>query len=207
MNNLYKLQQKIMTTPWFYWLVMGISLIGSIYGFYWYKYQLAVTPFKFWFFTPDCPRAVFFFLIWVFLVAKNLPSNTFRVIVVADLIKYGIWTTSVIGLFWFDRELYYFQHIMLFTSHFGMLVLGVVFATRMKISRRGFWIASIWLFVNDFVDYYFGVFPWLPDGRRLPEVRFGTFLLTGFIIIWMFVVYYRSHHRLGHQSEVECLDK
>ncbi len=191
-NSLYKLQQKVMKTPWFYWLVMLVSLIGTIYGFYWYKYQLAETPIKFWLFTPDCPRAVLFFLIWIFLVARNLPSETFRVVAVADLIKYGIWTVSVIGLFWVDRRIYYLQHVMLFISHFGMLVLGVVFAIRMKISRRAFWITSIWLFMNDFVDYYFGVFPWLPDMKRMPEIRLGTFLLTGVVVLWMFVVYFRS---------------
>lgn len=185
----YNLQQKVLNTPLLYWLVILICLGGTLYGFYWYKYQLAQTPYIFWIFTPDCPEAVFFFLIWVGLRAAKWRNETFKVIAVTALIKFGIWTVSVIGLFWIDRHIYYWENVMLFASHVGMLVLGIVFAARLKITGRGFLITAGWMILSDFVDYYFKVYPWLPDPDRLGVIRMGTFILTGLIILWMFKQY------------------
>jgi uncharacterized membrane protein YpjA len=187
MNLLYKLQQKVLQTPWFYWLVNGVILGGVIYGFFWYKDQLSITPLQFWIFTPDCPGAAFLFLIWIVLRRLRLPDETFRVVAVTALIKYGIWTVSVLGLFWIDHGVMYWENIMLFVSHIGMLVLGLVFSAQMKISVRAYYITWIWLILNDFVDYYFKVHPWLPDDGRLMEIQIGTFILTGLLIIWMYV--------------------
>lgn len=187
MNPLYKLQQKVLQTPWFYWLVNGIVFGGVVYGFFWYKEQLSVTPLQFWIFTPDCPGAALLFLIWIALRRLHAPDETFRVVAMTALIKYGIWTVSVLGLFWVEHGLMYWENVLLFVSHVGMLILGLVFSSQMKISGKALYITSIWLILNDFVDYYFKVYPWLPDDGRLEEIRLGTFILTGLIIIWMFV--------------------
>lgn len=203
-NKLYQLQQKVLNTPWFFWTVMLINLGGVVYGFFWYKVQLSQTPLIFWMFTPDCPGAVFLFLIWVFLWAKNLPNETFRVIAITALIKYGIWTVSVIGLLWIEWGVHYWENVMLFVSHVGMLVLGVVFAAQMRITRKGFILTSGWLILNDFVDYYFNVYPRLPDYRRLPEIRIGTFVLTGLIIIGMYLVYRKQVALEATQDERQC---
>lgn len=204
MSRLYDLQQKVMKTPWFYWLVNVIVFGAVIYGFFWYKNQLSQTPLIFWLFTPDCPGAAFLFLIWVVLEAYKLPSETFKVIAVTALIKYGIWTVSVIGLLWFEHGIRYWQNVMLFVSHAGMILLGVTFAAKMKISRRGLIITSGWLILNDFVDYYFQVYPWLPDPSRLEEIRLGTFILTGLIILWMVWVHVKGERvAVGERATVK----
>lgn len=192
MNSLYTLQQRVLKTPWLYWLVNGIVFSAVIYGFFWYKEQLSVTPLQFWIFTPDCPGAAFLFLIWIALIRFDIPDETFRVVAMTALIKYGIWTVSVIGLFWIDHGFLYWENALLFVSHIGMLVLGVVFSSRMKISRRAFYITSVWLILNDFADYYFKVHPWLPDDGRLTEIRLGTLVLTALIIVWMYVRHRRT---------------
>lgn len=193
----YKLQQKVLNSPLLFWLVTLVCLGGTLYGFYWYKYQLAQTPHIFWIFTPDCPEAVFFFLIWVGLWKARLWNETFKVIAVTALLKFGIWTVSVIGLFWIDRHIFYWDNIMLFTSHVGMLILGLTFAARLKITGRGFLVTAGWMILSDFVDYYFKVYPWLPDPERLGVIRMGTFILTGLIIVWMFKQYLNYRNTLS----------
>lgn len=191
-ERIYRLQQKVLQTPWFYWAVNLICFGGVVYGFFWYKDQLSQTPLLFWLFTPDCPGAAFLFLIWIVLRRLRVPDETFRVIAITALIKYGIWTVSVIGLLWIEWGVHYWENVMLFVSHAGMIILGIVFASRMKISSQAFWLTSTWLIVNDFVDYYFKVYPRLPDPGRLPEIRLGTFILTGLMILWMAGRYYHN---------------
>ena len=191
-SKLYRLQQIILNYRWLYALILITNLAGVIYGFYWYKDQLSITPLKFWIFTPDCPGAAFLFLIWALLVALKLPNKGFRVVAVTALIKYGIWTVSVIGLLWIEHGINYWENVILFVSHFGMIIEGIVFAAKMKVSKYAFWLTSIWLLLNDFIDYYFKVHPWLPDYNRLSEIRVGTFILSSIVIIWMFYVYRRA---------------
>lgn len=186
MNLFYRLQQKVLHAPWLYWLVNLTVLGGVIYGFFWYRDQLSVTPLQFWLFTPDCPGAALLFLIWIVLRRFRWPDETFRVVAMTALTKYGIWTVSVLLLFLVDHGFLYWENTLLLISHAGMLILGLVFSSRMKISGAAFSIASVWMVLNDFVDYYFRVYPWLPDEGRLAEIRLGTFLLTGVLIVWMY---------------------
>ncbi len=39
-----------------------INILGTIYGYYWYRYQLEQTPFYFLPFVPDSPTASLFFV-------------------------------------------------------------------------------------------------------------------------------------------------
>ncbi len=182
---LYRIQRTVVSNSFLFYLVVIINLIGVVYGFFWYRTQLSMTPVYFWIFTPDCPGAALLFVIWILLVARKKPHEIFKVIAITALIKYGIWTVSVIGLLWIEHGIHYWENVLLFVSHIGMMVEGVVFAVRMKISRHALWITSLWLVLNDFVDYYFKVHPWLPDSQRLPEIRVGTFILSGLVIVWM----------------------
>ncbi|KPD00816.1 hypothetical protein LR69_00898 [Geobacillus sp. BCO2] len=44
------------------WLLLFVNAAGTIYGYYWYRYQLADTPPVFLPFVPDSPTASLFFL-------------------------------------------------------------------------------------------------------------------------------------------------
>ncbi|EPR28178.1 putative membrane spanning protein [Geobacillus sp. WSUCF1] len=43
------------------WLLLFVNAAGTIYGYYWYRYQLADTPPVFLPFVPDSPTASLFF--------------------------------------------------------------------------------------------------------------------------------------------------
>ena len=179
------MQQHILATPVYFWTIITVSTAGVLYGFFWYQSQLATKPIYLWLFIPDCPGAVLFFLIWILLVKLKKPAETFRVIAVTALIKYGIWTVVVIGLHWIDNGLHYWENLMLFISHWGMLILGIVFSAKMKVSWQALLITTAWLIVNDFSDYYLLLHPNLPDESRFLEICIGTLVLSGVIILWM----------------------
>lgn len=185
MELIYKVQKKVIHNQFLYWIVALTNLGGGLFGYVWYQNQLQATPWIFWPLTPDCPNAAIIFLIW-FLLPRRDEYHTFRLIAVTGLIKYGIWTVSVIGLYWIDHSNFRLDQIILFISHVGMLIEGIVFTRGMKINKKGLIFTTIWLILNDFIDYYFNVYPWLPDYDRFQEIRLGTFVLTGLIIVWLF---------------------
>ena len=45
----------------FLWILFTVNLLGTIYGYYWYKGQLEITPVAFLAFVPDSPTASLFF--------------------------------------------------------------------------------------------------------------------------------------------------
>lgn len=190
-NYLFTVQKTILTNPVYFWAIMTVNIFGVLYGFFWYQNQLATRPIHFWLFIPDCPGAVLLFLVWIVLIRLKKPARTFRVLAITALIKYGIWTVGVIGLNWIENGIQYWENVMLFISHWGMLLLGIVFAAKMKISRQALLVTSFWLILNDFIDYYFQVYPALPDESRLFEICLGTFVLSIAIIFWMVNRYLR----------------
>lgn len=50
----------ILSNRSFIGLLLAINLFGTVYGYYWYRYQLAETPAKFLLFVPDSPTASLF---------------------------------------------------------------------------------------------------------------------------------------------------
>lgn len=42
------------------WLLLFVNAAGTVYGYYWYRYQLAETPPVFLPFVPDSPTASLF---------------------------------------------------------------------------------------------------------------------------------------------------
>lgn len=50
-----------------------VNLLGTIYGFIWYKEQLVITPYIYWPFVPDSPIASLFFTIFLlFFMLKKM---------------------------------------------------------------------------------------------------------------------------------------
>ena len=88
--------KRILFSSWFCWSLFVINLLGSIYGFYWYKNQLLSTEWYWLIFVPDSPTASTFFtlVLGLYLMQRRLPIlEAFAAI---TLFKYGIWAVVVI---------------------------------------------------------------------------------------------------------------
>jgi len=182
----------------FFKLLLVINIAGTIYGFYWYKWQLADTPAIFKAFVPDSPTASLFFVIVLiaFLMGKNWPLIEALAIVTG--FKYGIWAVVMNILVYFVEGGLSWPGIMLIISHFAMAVQGILYAPFYRIKWWHLIVAAIWTLHNDVIDY---VFFMLPRYEMLnlytPEIGYFTFWLS---ILSLAITYYlcirRNHFKL-----------
>lgn len=174
-----------------------INLLGSIYGFYWYREQLAVTPWYLWLFTPDCPlfALLFVFVLLGFLLNKR--NHILETITWMGLIKYGIWTVFVITLFFyavFKHDLQVSNQFLaaetaLLISHIGMFIEGCILTRYLKLTRINVLVTGIWFLLSDVLDYGVGVYPCLPYQSHYDIIRgeaiISTVLLWGILFIML----------------------
>lgn len=136
-----------------------INLIGTIYGYIWYGWQLEITPAIFLPFVPDSPTASLFFTIFLGLYLLGRQNGYIEALAVVSLFKYGIWavvmnllTIAVAGsLSW--------QGYMLIASHLGMAIQGLLYAPLYRVKLRHLAVAAIVVLHNDIIDYVFDMMP------------------------------------------------
>ncbi len=67
-----------------------INLLGTIYGYYWYGWQLAITEPIFYIFVPDSPTAVYSFVLCCLLGLWGKSWPLMEVLALVTLVKYGL---------------------------------------------------------------------------------------------------------------------
>lgn len=164
----------------FLWLVFFFEVLGSIYGYYWYKDQLSKTPWYLWLFTWDCPFYATLFSIWLYSYLRNTAlhkSNLFTAITWTGLIKYGIWTVIVVQDSYYWGSPVTIDSLGLQISHAILFIQGLILLS--KVSFRNIGIVSSWMLINDYMDYIVGTYPWM-----LPEqIRIAMWLAIALTII------------------------
>lgn len=164
--------------PWFLYSLIIINILGSIYGYYWYRYQLLATPKYLWFFVPDSPLSTTLTaraLIFVLLGKRN---SVFEWIAYTSVIKYGVWAVVIISHFGLTGGTIKPEIWMLWFSHLGMAVEGVIFLRHVKVSWREITIGLIWMLFNDLLDYGLGIYPYLYASYQLAIAKITAFSLT-----------------------------
>jgi uncharacterized membrane protein YpjA len=169
---------------WVLHALFWANLLGTLYGYEWYRQQLVATwnSGSSWLvlFVPDSPTAsLFFVIVLLFLLhdhrqkqrgrlarAINGPFGSFRsfieALAVVTLIKYGIW--AVIIIFWgaAQGDALVWQEWMLVVSHSCMALQALLYMRLMHLHWFTILLAALWTFSNDYIDYTFDVFPYLP---------------------------------------------
>jgi len=140
-------------------LLLLINIPGTIYGYYWYGWQLADTEPIFLLFVPDSPTASLFFcfVLLAFLFNKNWPLM--EGLAAVTLFKYGIWAVVMNALVMIETNQLSPIAIMLILSHLGMAIEGLLFTPFYKIKRWHLVAVAIWTLHNDVIDYVFGQMP------------------------------------------------
>ncbi|MFV2048095.1 DUF1405 domain-containing protein [Metabacillus sp. YM-086] len=169
-------------------IMVLINFFGTVYGYYWYRYQLADTPAHFYIFVPDSPTASLFFLIVVaaFIMKKNLPL--IEALAIVTLFKYGIWAVIMNLLVLIVNGSLPWEGYMLIASHFGMAIQGLLYAPYYRFKAWHLIVAAIWTLHNDVIDYVFGMMPrysMLMD--YINQIGYMTFWLS---LISIFLGYY-----------------
>nr|WP_082676625.1 DUF1405 domain-containing protein [Shouchella shacheensis] len=166
-----------------------INGLGTIYGFWWYKNQLAITPPHFIPFVPDSPTASLFFVFVLIAFLRGKNWGLMEALAGVTLIKYGIWAcvmnTSTVLL---GGEMRW-EIWMLNLSHAGMALQAVLFAPYFRLKRWHLVFAAVWTVHNDIIDYVFGMHPGLSRYVHpyVDQVAYFTFWLgmAALLVIYM----------------------
>ncbi|KPB06649.1 DUF1405 domain-containing protein [Bacillus sp. CHD6a] len=173
----------LLKTPMMLWLVLIINVLGTIYGYIWYGYQLAETPAIFLIFVPDSPTASLFFCFVLvgFILKKNV--KLFEALAIITLVKYGIWAVVMNVLTLMETGYLPIEGYMLIFSHGAMAVQGVLYSPYYRFKLWHLVAAGIWTLHNDVIDYVFKMMPWYGSLMKyLPQIGYFTFWLSIFSI-------------------------
>ncbi|MEH7109325.1 DUF1405 domain-containing protein [Bacillus sp. JJ1764] len=160
-------------------LLLVINIAGTIYGYYWYGWQLKNTPTLFLPFVPDSPTASLFFCLALvaFLWGKNWPI--IEALAIVTLFKYGIWAVVMNLFVMVVQGGLEWQGYMLIFSHFAMAVEGVLYAPFYRIKWWHLIVTAIWTLHNDIIDYVFFMMPsYQMLNKYIPEIGYFTFWLS-----------------------------
>jgi uncharacterized membrane protein YpjA len=179
MNPLLTQLKFLLFHKTFMWILLAVNILGTIYGYIWYMWQLEITDPIFIIFVPDSPTASLFFSIALFGWLINLHFKLIEALALITLVKYGLW--AVVMNIWtqFESGSIGFVGWMLVVSHFAMAVQALLYIPKYKFNWIHVLIAAIWTLHNDVIDYVFGQ---MPIYRSLSEhtqtIGYFTFWLS-----------------------------
>lgn len=167
--------------------ILFANVLGTIYGWYYYKNQLISNPFYFWIFIADCPNSTLFFSIALFLMILGKKSDFLNFFASANSIKYGTWTCIILLL----HHTYFFTinfnlYSVMFVTHALLIVEGFLLAYATKFNKYAY-LTLIWLFTNDFLDYFANTHPYMPE-EGIEAVKIITFSLTIFSFAAVYIL-------------------
>ena len=163
----------------FLWILLFVNLLGTVFGYDWYMWQLKITDPKFWIFVPDSPTASLFFTLAIFgwLIGKNF--KLIEALALITLVKYGLWAVVMNLLTLFETGEIGWMGWMLIASHFAMAVQGVLYSPLYRFSFIHIAIAAVWTLHNDVIDYVYGQMPIYNDlMNHMEHIGYFTFWLS-----------------------------
>ncbi len=175
------------------WLLFIINLLGTIYGYIWYKPQLQSTPWYFLPFVPDSPTASLFFVFVLagFLFGRNF--SIFEALAAITLFKYGIWAVGMNFGGIIVSNAITIENWMLILSHLGMAIQAILYSPYFRIKKSHFVFAGIWTFHNDAIDYVYGMYPRYPLLHDyIVHIGYATFWLSVFTVLLFYFLAIRK---------------
>lgn len=163
----------------FLWILLIVNAAGTIYGFDWYRWQLAITEPIYWIFVPDSPTASLFFCFAIIGWLFNRHFKLMEALALITLVKYGLWAVIMNYLTLFETGSIGWVGWMLVISHFAMAVQAILYIPMYKFGFIHIMIASVWTLHNDVVDYVFGQMPIYGDLMQyMNQIGYFTFWLS-----------------------------
>lgn len=169
----------IVTSRKFLWLLLIINALGTVYGYYWYGGQLALTKPIFYIFVPDSPTASLFFCFVLIAWLMGKQWRLMEALALITLVKYGVWAVGMNLLMLNELGEIGFDGWMLVFSHGAMAVQAIVYMAYYSFTYWHVAIAGIWTLHNDVIDYVFGQMPMYgPLTKYMPYIGYVTFWLS-----------------------------
>ncbi|WP_252503427.1 DUF1405 domain-containing protein [Sporosarcina sp. Marseille-Q4943] len=179
MNSIVNHIWLLLSHKSFLWILLFINILGTVYGYDWYMWQLEMTEPIYWIFVPDSPTASLFFSLAIigWLIGRNF--KLIEALALITLVKYGLWAVVMNLLTMFENG--YLDPVgwMLIGSHFAMAVQAVLYSPLYRFKFIHIVIAGIWTLHNDVIDYVFGQMPIYHDlMKHMQQIGYFTFWLS-----------------------------
>ncbi len=196
--------RSLLLAPWFLHALLWVNVLGTLYGYEWYRGQLVKTWNEYgeWLvpFVPDSPTASLFFSITLCYLIRDAsrerskevalrPSGgegaiswrgVWEGLAVITQVKYGIWAVTII--FWgaSQGDTIVWQEWMLVASHSAMAIEALLYMRFYRFTMLAVVVGAVWTLTNDVIDYTFGVYPYLPRPLydNVGEVQLFTVALS-----------------------------
>jgi uncharacterized membrane protein YpjA len=178
------LLEFILDRPWVMVALIAVNLSGTVYGFFWYKDQLAATPWYLWVFTPECPNQALLLAIVLSLRLLGRSYNLLNALTFLGLIKYGAWTVLILGYHELTGGSLSPLQWGLLISHVGMVIEGLIFLPLIY-STTLLALVPLWFGFNDFLDYVVGIHPTLPGPNQFQPALLFALLGTLFAVFYL----------------------
>lgn len=143
---------KIIKKPSFLLMLFFINLIGSVYGFYWYRQQVSETPGILKVFVPDSPTASLLFTLALLMIIIKKPKPFMTLVACGWLIKYGLWAVIINTHFLLMGGDYTFTNFHLTLSHLGMAAEGFLFLNKSEFNINHILTLTALMLISDIVE-------------------------------------------------------
>lgn len=164
-------------------LLALVNLGGTAYGFYWYWPQLVETPWFYWPLVPDSPGSTGLFGLFLLALLAGRERPYLGALAMMANVKYGFWTPLIMAHFWISTGTATFESIHLSLSHLGMALQAVLFLPVYRPPLAAALLAFGLLLFNDYVDYAWGLHPFLPLAGQEGLAGAVAFLMTAVSLI------------------------
>lgn len=193
----YFFSKEFLGSKFMLWSLFWVNLLGTLYGYEWYGNQLIYTAINMspWFlpFVPDSPTASLFFTLFLVYLLNDRKREQQHIVNKVSLLrgfveafavvtsfKYGIWAVTMIMAGAYQGDTLVWQDWMLTISHLGMAAEVILYFQWYRYRLGAVLLVAYWALLNDFMDYAYGVYPWLPEVLMddLPTIQWFTISLS-----------------------------
>ncbi|GAB6861656.1 DUF1405 domain-containing protein [Haloplanus litoreus] len=154
------------------WAVVVTNLVGTAFGFWYYRFQFAAEPLVAWPLVPDSPVATFFIALSLALWKLGRSNEVVNALAFFGCWKLGLWTPFVLVAFadGFLATTPVPMYIFLLGSHLMMVVEAFVIHRYSDFPVGAVAVAVAWYGLNDLVDYFLPLVG-TPHHTLLPSQR------------------------------------
>lgn len=132
-----------------------VNLVGTAFGFWYYRFQLAATDPVAWVLVPDSPVATLFIACSLLAWRLGYDADTLHVLAFFGCLKLGLWTPFVqLVVNGGQGDLAAWLYWFLVVSHLAMVVQGFLVSRYASFSLPAVAVAAGWYWLNDLVDYF-----------------------------------------------------
>ena len=154
------------------WAVVGVNLVGTAFGFWYYRFQFAAEPVAMWPLVPDSPVATLFIALSLALWKLGRSNDIVNALAFFGCWKLGFWTPFVLVAFadGFLATTPVPMYAFLLGSHLMMVVEAFLIHRYSDFPVGAVAVAVAWYGLNDLVDYFVPVLG-TPHHTLLPGQR------------------------------------